>query len=283
MAPTRFMRAFLVASGVFALLAGTLLALGAERTDERFAWTIASDLTTGFLNGMYWSATLLLLLAARESSWAAARYGAYSAVVFTSLLFVVMLAHFDQLHTDDSRFLVSAGAWGFLASYAVLPAVGIAALVVQARSGHERSPQVDPIRSWLRLVLAIQAGAAAVVGSALLVGGADAGGLWPWPLTPIGARAIGAWLVALAVISGLAARGADWRNLATVPPTYALQFVLQTSVLVRFGGGVDWNDPAAWLYLAALGTFLAVALAAVPRWLDRGRERESERQFAERI
>jgi hypothetical protein len=73
MRPTRWMRAFLVAAGVFALGAGTLLALGADRTDTRFAWTITSNLTTAFLNGMYWGATILLLLSARERLWW--RYG----------------------------------------------------------------------------------------------------------------------------------------------------------------------------------------------------------------
>jgi hypothetical protein len=262
------MRVFLVAAGLFALLAGTLLALGADRTDERFAWTISSDLTVGFLNGMYWSATLLLVLAARAGTWTAARYGAYAAVLFMSLLLVVMLVHFDVLHTGDSRFLVSAGAWGFLFSYAVLPAAGLAAIVDQLRRGGEPPAGTEPIPGWLRAVFAAQAAVAGVVGIALLVAGADADGLWPWPLTPIGARAIGAWVISIAAISALAARDGDWRRIEIVPPVYAVIAVLQASVLVRFGGDVDWGL-ADWLYLAALASFVAVALAAVPRWLDR--------------
>ena len=155
MRSTRWMRAFLVAAAGFALFAGTLLALGADRTDTKFAWTIASELTTGFLNGMYWTSTLLLLLSARETLWSCARLGAYAAVVFMSLLLLVMLVHFDLLHTGDSRFLVSGGAWGFLASYGVLPAVGIAAIAHQWRQPGEDPPRAAPTPVWLRSLLVL--------------------------------------------------------------------------------------------------------------------------------
>jgi hypothetical protein len=262
------MRVFLAASAAFALLAGSLLALGADRTDERFAWTISSDLTVGYLNGMYWASTILLVLAARTSTWAAARYGAYGAVLFMSLLFLVMLIHFDVLHTDDPKFLGSAGAWSFLAAYSVLPLLGVVAIAGQVRHGGAVPPGTDPIAAWLQVVFAAQAVVLAGAGLALLVGGADADGIWPWPLTPIASRAIGAWLISLAAISGLAARDADWRRIEIVPPCYSVIAVLQAIVLVRFSDQVDWGL-SAWAYLAMLATFFAVAVVAIRHWLAR--------------
>ena len=267
MRPTRWMRAFLVAAGAFALFAGSLLALGADQTDVRFAWTIASDLTVGFLNGMYWSSALLLLLSAREQFWSSARFGAYSAVLFMTLLLVVMLVHFDVLHTDDSRFLVSSGAWGFLASYAILPAAGLVATLDQLRQAGSDPPRTEPLPAWLRSLLAVQSVAMLLAGAGLLLVATRAEALWPWPLTPIGARAIGAWVLSLGAVSLLAARDADWRRIRVVPPTYGLIAVLQVVVLLRFGGDVEWETAAAWCYLAALGSLLAVGLAPLARRL----------------
>ncbi|MFN2471023.1 MAG: hypothetical protein ABR583_08545 [Gaiellaceae bacterium] len=283
MRSTAWMRGFLLAAGVFALLAGSLLALGADRTERRFAWTIASELTAAFLNGMYWTATALLLLSARERLWRAARAGAVAAILFMSLLFVVMLVHFELLHTDDHRVLVSAGAWGFLASYAVLPAAGILALARQLRAGDDGGPRRDPVPPWLRALLVVQAGAALAVGAALLLAGTGAQALWPWPLTPIGARAIGSWVVGLGVLSAIAARDADRRRISPVASAYLVLAALQAIALARFGEEVQWDRPAAWFYAAGLASFLAVGLAGLARGFERARDRQLDRPTPEGV
>lgn len=185
------MRAYLVAAGVFAVLAGTLLALGAGHTETRFAWTIRSELTTAFLNGMYWAAAVLLLVSARERRWASARFGAYAAALFMTLLLVVMLVHFDLLHTDDRRFLVSWGAWGFLTSYAVLPALGVAAITHQ-------------LRRRVRSVAAAYAAIALLQASALVRFGDEVG--WSRPAAWV-------YVAVLASLAGVAVAGAArWRG-----------------------------------------------------------------------
>jgi hypothetical protein len=282
MRPTRWMRAYLVAAGVFAVLAGTLLALGAGHTGTRFAWTINSELTTAFLNGMYWAAAVLLLVSARERRWESARFGAYAAALFMTLLLVVMLVHFDLLHTDDHRFLVSWGAWGFLASYAVIPALGVAAIASQLRGSDAPSPGSAPIPTAVRALFAFQAAAAVASGAALLLFATRADALWPWALTPIGARAIGGWVFALGVVSALAARDADWRRVRSVAAAYAALALLQASALARFGEEVGWSRPAAWVYVAVLGSLAGVAVAGAARWLGR-RQRAGGRSAARSV
>lgn len=282
MRPTRWMRAYLVAAGIFAVLAGTLLAFGAGHTDTRFAWTISSELTTAFLNGMYWAAAVLLLVSARERRWASARFGAYAALLFMTLLLVVMLVHFDLLHTDDHRFLVSWGAWGFLTSYAVLPSLGVAAIATQLRGSDAPSPVSAPIPTAVRALLGFQAAAAVASGAALLLFATRADALWPWALTPIGARAIGSWVLALGVVSALAARDADWGRVRSVAASYAALALLQTSALARFGDEVGWSRPAAWVYVAVLASLAGVALAGAAHWGGR-RQRAAGRSAAQSV
>lgn len=272
------MRAYLVAAAAFAVLAGTLLALGAGHTETSFAWTINSELTTAFLSGMYWFAAVFLLVSARERRWASARFGAYAAALFMTLLLVVMLVHFDLLHTDDRRFLVSWGAWGFLTAYAVLPALGVAAIALQLRGSDVPSPRSAPIHTAVRALFALQAAAAVASGAALLLFAMRADALWPWALTPIGARAIGCWVFAFGVVSALAARDADWRGVRSVAAAYAALALLQASVLARFGDEVGWSRPAAWVYVAVLASLAGVAVAGAARW--RGRRQGAGRRSA---
>jgi hypothetical protein len=59
-----------------------------------------------------------------------------------------------------------------------------------------------PIERWLLPLLAVQLAVALAVGLALLVAPSTADELWPWELTPLTSRTVGAWVLALA--AGLA-------------------------------------------------------------------------------
>ena len=82
------------------------------------------------------------------------------------------------------------------------------------------------------------------VGAALLVAPGWADAAWPWPLTPLTARAVGAWCVGLAVAAGHARLVDDAPSLGPVGVTGVLFGVLQTIALVRHGSELDWSSQA---------------------------------------
>src|SRR5436190_1921249 len=95
--------------------------------------------------------------------------------------------------------------------------------------------------------------------------------LWPWALTTLTARAIGAWLIGIGFAALHANRENDLSRITPLAGGYVVFAVLELAALGRYAGTVNWAAPAAWIYLAFLLSILPVGLAAFPirRWLGR--------------
>ena len=94
-------------------------------------------------------------------------------------------------------------------------------------------------------------------GLGLLVAPAAVAPYWPWPLTALTGRAVGAWFVGLCVATGQAAWENDRQRVRAIMISLIAFSVLQIVALVRYGIELNWETPAAWLYvllLVLLGT-----------------------------
>lgn len=214
-------------------------------TNEVFAWTIAPPLTAAFLGAGYAAGCVLVVLSRRDPVWAHTRIPFLTVLVFTPLTLAVTLMHLDRFHTDAPDVLPRVAAWLWLAVYVVVPLAVAAALVPQ-----ERAPGADPlprapVPAPLRAVLAVQSAVMLVVGAALFVDPGTASGLWAWPLTPLTARVVAAWLLAFGLATGLAAAAGDLARLRTATVSYTVFGLLELVALLRFRGTVDWSAPAA--------------------------------------
>lgn len=248
---TRVLLAVFVA--LTALATNQLLVL-AEHTDEWFAWTIRPPLTAAWLGGGYAAGFLLVVLALRTHAWAHARVPVVTVVVFTVLTLVATLLHADRFHFGADGLVARFAAWFWLAVYLVVPAA-LTLLAVR----QERAPGDDPVRraplpAWLAAVLLAQGVVLLAVGAALLVRPGTAGTLWPWPLTPLTARVVAAWLVAFGVAAVLALKERDLERLEIGAVAWTAFGLLQLAALARFDEQVRWGSPAAVGYLAVLVT-----------------------------
>lgn len=257
------MRRLLVAAAVLVFLAGVQLFVFPLRTERYFAWTIGSPMTAVFLGASYWSAMGLELGAARARRWADARVAVPAVFVFTALTLVVTLVHLETFHLgDDHDLSTRAVTWAWLAVYTAVPVLMVVAAVAQRRA----STAVPPPRGLPWLVRVVLVGLAALLlglGVGLLVspGWADAG--WPWPLTPLTGRAIGAWLVGLGTAAGHAVLLNDRPSLRPLAITGVAFGVLQAIALARHGDELDWGGAPAAGYVAVLVVLTAVSLWAL--------------------
>ncbi|MET0827122.1 MAG: hypothetical protein ABWZ89_11465, partial [Acidimicrobiales bacterium] len=204
-------RILLFVAAALVFLAGVQLFVFPLRTDEYFAWTIASPMTAVFLGAAYWSAVGLEVAAARAESWAGARIALPTVFVFTALTFVVTLVHLDLFHLDSDLALnTRLVTWLWLAVYGGVPVLMVVAHGRQRRVGLA-TPPPSGLPAVVRGVLTVLAAVLLGFGLSLLVAPNWADGGWPWALTPLTARAIGAWLV------GLGVAAADARALDHAP------------------------------------------------------------------
>jgi hypothetical protein len=101
---------------------------------------------------------------------------------------------------------------------------------------------------------------ALALGTVLFVTPQVAARLWPWMLTPLTARAVSAWLLALALLLAFAVWENDWDRFRPTAVSCTVLGVLQLLALARYPGEVDWGGIQTWVYLLFVLSILAVGL-----------------------
>jgi len=254
------MRWMLVAASVLVFSVGISLFLLTEKTDKYFAWTIANPLTAAFLGAGYWASGMLEFLASRERYWANARIAVPAVIVFTVLTLLVTLIHWDRFHFHDPAFVARSGTYFWLAVYASVPVIMLAALI---QIGWKTNATAMPERSlpkalyWIALA---QGTVMFVFGLLLLVLPTSVDQLWPWSLTELTARATGAWLVSFGVAAFHSVCENDLRRVRAILFSYVAFAVLLLVALLRYPDVPDWGAINIWLYLAFVVSMLGLGL-----------------------
>lgn len=245
---------------VFVLIAGFQLFVLSEHTLRYFAWTVNPPLTAAVMGAFFWTALVVALLSLRQPAWANARVGVPGILLFLILSLSATLVHLDKFHLHDARPETRLAAWAWLIIYILDPI-----LVVAAFWSQRRAPGDDPARR-ARLPAAYRAvqttlGAMMLgTGLALFIAPATVAPSWAWALTPLTARAVGAWSVGTGVMLGQAAWEDDWRRIQPAVWGALTLGVLQLLAIARYADQLRWGQPAAWLWLAGVVAMLGSGL-----------------------
>ncbi|WHP57664.1 hypothetical protein QMY03_11860 [Arthrobacter sp. KFRI-F3372] len=256
------MRWLLYVAAFLVFLAGLVLFVFPLRTAEWFAWTVNPPMTAVFLGAAYWSAAGLEVTGARSSSWESARLAVWPVFVFTTLTLGVTLLHLDRFHlSPENGPLARVATWAWLAIYAIVPVAMLVVSWMQIRSRRPAATSVKPGRPVLppvlRLLMAGIAGVLLLCGVALLAIPAYAATWWPWTLSELTARAVGAWMVGLGWSAAQGQSSADLRTVRPVALTSVAFVILQALALLRYGGALAWPSAPAIGFvtvLLAIGT-----------------------------
>ncbi|WP_456846978.1 hypothetical protein [Cellulomonas sp. P5_C6] len=254
----RVLRATRVVSAIivpFLLLAWAVLYPWPGDTDRLFAWTIASSLTAMVLGSAYLGGAYFFVRAARASRWHTIKAGFPPVGLFATLMGVATVLHWDTFSHDHVAF------WLWVLLYLTTPFL-IAWVWWRNRPHDAPASQTD------LLLPGPAAGAIGAVGALALVTGlflfvvpAAAVTIWPWPLTPLTARVMGA--VFCLGSAGIGAfRERRWSS-ARIPVQVALvMLVLLLVAGVRARAELDPAGPLTWLVVVGFVglTVLTVAL-----------------------
>jgi hypothetical protein len=252
----RAWRVVLRASAGLAVVAGALLFIGAEETDDWFSWTIQPPLTAAFLGGVYWAAAVLFWQTSRLSGWPALRTAAVAEAVAATGLLIATLIHLDKFHHDLFGYF-------WIIVYAIAaPAITLLTVALWRR-GPRRDPAERPLSGGLRLAAAVQAGFLAAYGVLLFAAPTTFDALWPWELTPLTARAVASFLLGIAAALALAGAGVQRGAAAAFACLGGLE--LLAALLHRS----DFTSTAAGIAFAAFFAAAALAGAAGARRLPR--------------
>jgi hypothetical protein len=230
-----------------------------ESTDRLFAWTINPPLTAAFLGANYFAAFFLALLSAREPIWTRVRITYAVSLVFTGLTGLATFLHLDKFQFENLN------GWLWVIVYATVPPLLVVLFFVQRRERGDDPPRTVPIARWLMPIVAVQAAVVLALGLALFLAPSTADSLWPWPLTPLTARTVAAWLLALAAGLAMTLVERDWARIRVATLTYTAAPLLQFVALARFSETVNWSAPGIWLYVGFLVSILVLGIYGLRR------------------
>jgi hypothetical protein len=98
------------------------------------------------------------------------------------------------------------------------------------------------------------------MGTWMLVDPLGAATVWPWELTPLTGRAVGAWLVGLGVSAAQTVVEADARRARPVAVGAIVLPMLAAVALLRYGSAVAWGTAGSIVLLASLATWSAIGV-----------------------
>jgi hypothetical protein len=248
---TTGLRTFFAVSAVLAVIAGMELFVGADDTDRFFSWTIEPPLTAAFLGAAYWAACVLLAWAARQPEWPRARTALPPVFTIAVLLLVATLIHLDRFHHD-----VYGRFW--VAVYVIVVPLLAYLVWAQPKGPPVEVPAALRLPGWLRAALGVQGAALLAFGVLLFVAPVDFASIWPWPLTPLTGRAIGAFLCGFGVAVAFALWENDIDRLQGSALAWAALGALELLAVAIHAGDVAASGAATALYVAFFASVLGV-------------------------
>jgi hypothetical protein len=243
---------------VLAAANGVYLYFTPGAANEHYAWSIKLPVNAAFIGAGFLAGTLatglVLLGATRWRSFSTLPPALW--VLATSLL-AATLIHHDLFKWDFPP------AWVWLIVYAGVPVVVPVLVLLQSRV-REPTPAADPQLLVVRGLSAV-CGAVMIVGAAaLFVAPVDLGRHWPWPLTPLLARAVAAWYGMVGTMLVSCAFGLRRRSEAVIPyATLAAWCLLLLALPWLHSVERSGTDFAVWV--AGMLVLLALATLALVR------------------
>ena len=136
-------------------------------------------------------------------------------------------------------------------------------LAVQLRVPGQDPPVVRRPPAWLIGLIGLHAVLFLGLAVILLADPTRGARLWPWALTPLTARATGAWLFGFGIAAVVALIDRDLRRVRPAAWGYLTIAVLQAFALARFGDRMDWSSPSGIVYVVVLASMAVAGVAAV--------------------
>jgi hypothetical protein len=231
----------------FLLVAFVILYLFPGHTSQLWAWTIPITMTSMVLASAYLGGAYFFLHVARSRHWHEVGTGFLAVTTFAGLLGLATVLHWGTFDHDHLAFWLWAGL------YFTAPLLVLAAWIVNRR-------YAAPVTVGDVLLRPVERAALTAVGVLALCSGLtmffqpDAMiDLWPWPLTTLGCRVVGATLCLGGALAG-AWVDPRWSAIRVMLRVEVLMLALMLVAAVRARDELLPHHRLAWpLLLGTLG------------------------------
>jgi len=262
---TRWISAIIVP---FLVAAFAILYLFPDRTQDLFAWGIQPRMSAMMLGAAYIGGAYFFVRAAANAPWHWVKVGFLPVTTFATLMGIATILHWDRFNHNYISFF----AWVVL--YFTTPFIVIL-LWLRNRStdpGPGTSLELRVPRS-VRLVIGIVGGLTVLTSIFLFLQPGLMISTWPWHLTPLTARVMGA-LFALTGVGELAiALDVRWSAVRIALQSQMIGIVAIGLAMIFSWSNFNQANPLTWIFLAII-LFLLVASPLLYIWMEtRGKVR----------
>ncbi len=236
----------------FLVAAFIILYLFPNDSGRLFAWPIKPPLSARLLGATYLGGAYFFTWVTFSRQWHAVRLGFIPVTTFAGIMGLATLLHWDKFSHGHLAFEL----WAFL--YFTLPFVIplIWYLNRRVNRGSLQAPE-KLLSTGLRLAIAFVAGVMLVSSAIMLIFPQLMIPVWPWTLSPLTARVMGA-MFALPGLVGLgAAVDGRWSSASVLFQAQALSILFFLVAIVLSKDEIQWGQLGSWTFLGGL---LLVAL-----------------------
>ncbi len=255
---TRALAAFIVP---FLVVAFVVLYFLPGDTDRWFAWTINPEMTPMTLGAVYLGGAYFFVRAFKATTWHTIKAGFVAVGTFATLMGVATILHWDRFNHSHVAFWL----WGGL--YFTTPFLVWGVWAANQRRGTSPGPDdlmLPPVARWAIAGTGVLAVAAGLVLFLLPERAID---VWPWTLTPLTSRVMGALFMLGIAEVGVLADG-RWSAARLMLQVQAFMLTLILVAAARARSEFDTSRPMTWLLLGGFVAALAAA-AAISVAMDR--------------
>lgn len=263
---TKWLAAFIIP---FLVAAFVLLFFWPDATKITFAWTIVPSMTSlmlasAYLGGIYYFSCVLF-----AKRWHQIKAGLLPVTAFAAILGVATLLHWDRFNHQHISFFT------WTALYMTTPFLVIATWL-RNRSTDPGTPDQDDVimpASW-RGVMGFAGVITFLVSMLLFLVPAMMISVWPWQLTPLTARVIGA-MFALPGLVGLGvAVDSRWSNARFILQAQSVSILFILLSAARTWGQFNSSNLITYIFVGGL-TFMQIGIFGFYLFMELHRKQSS--------
>jgi hypothetical protein len=255
---TRWISAIIVP---FLVAAFAILYLFPDHTQQLFAWGIQPRMSAMMLGAAYLGGAYFFVRAAADARWHWVKVGFLPVTTFATLMGIATILHWDRFNHGYISFFAWVGLY-FTTPFIVF------LLWLRNRStdpgpiSHDRR-----VPRLVRLVIGIVGGLTLLTSMILFLQPGFMISTWPWQLTPLTARVVGA-LFALTGVGELAiALDARWSAVRIALQSQMIGIAAIALAMVFSWSNFHQANPLTWIFLASI-LFLLVVSPLLYLWME---------------
>lgn len=252
----------------FLVVAFVILFFFPAQTESLFAWKIQPSMSAMMLAAAYAGGIVFFTGVLRLKKWHKIKVGFLPVLSFASLLGIATILHWDKFTAGHISFF----AWASL--YFTTPFI---VLTVWLRNRNQDTGKLEDhdiiVPSIVRIMIGFMGAVTLVISLILFVQPETMIGLWPWTLTPLTARVMGA-MFSLPGLVGLGiAFDQRWSSAKLILQSQGFSILLILVAAIRALGDFDWANIGSWFFVGGLGFMLVsfiILLVVMERKTNQG-------------